>query len=79
MPEQTNSPISLGQLGYEAYATHTGWKSLATGQALPAWPELKPEIQQAWEATGLAYEAYFRKNNWNPAFGYDLCNEPNIR
>lgn len=48
--------MTLGQLAYEAYATHTGWKSLVTNQAIPPWSQLKPEIQQAWEAVGYALE-----------------------
>jgi hypothetical protein len=43
-----------GQVAYEAYAEHTGWKSLATGDALPAWADLQPEIKEAWEKAGYA-------------------------
>jgi hypothetical protein len=40
--------MQLAKEAYEAYANHTGWKSLATGQSLPQWEKLSPEIQKAW-------------------------------
>lgn len=43
---------TFGQIAYEAYCHHTGWKSLASGAALPPWIDLKPEIKDAWEASG---------------------------
>lgn len=43
-----------GQIGYEAYANHTGWKSLATGQDLPQWDGLSAAIKQAWEVAAAA-------------------------
>lgn len=42
---------SLGQLAYEAYCQHTGGKSLATGDDLPTWDVLSPQIQAAWQYT----------------------------
>jgi hypothetical protein len=38
----------LAKEAYEAYANHTGWKSLATGASLPHWDQLSLEIQRAW-------------------------------
>lgn len=46
-----NSP---GQTAYEAYCSHTNWKSLVSGADLPRWPEVKPEIKTAWEKAALA-------------------------
>jgi hypothetical protein len=46
-----------GQIGYEAYRAHTGGVSLATGQSIPEWQHLKPEIQAAWDAAGTALRA----------------------
>lgn len=40
--------ITLGQIAYEAYCNHTGWKSLVSGAQLPAWDKLDPVIQEAW-------------------------------
>lgn len=40
--------MQLAKEAYEAYAEHTGWKSLATGQPLPQWDQLTPAIKQAW-------------------------------
>lgn len=44
---------SLGQIAYEAYCE--GWKSLASGQPLPKWVDVKPEIKAAWEAVGSRF------------------------
>lgn len=46
--------MTSGQVAYEAYAAHTGWKSLISGKQLPWWGILKPEIQAAWEASAKA-------------------------
>ena len=43
--------MNLAQEAYEAYANHTGWKSLATGQPLPQWDKLPRQIQIAWEVS----------------------------
>jgi hypothetical protein len=43
--------MTLPQLAYEAYRAHTGGISLASGQPIPAWDALKPEIQEAWRAS----------------------------
>jgi hypothetical protein len=45
---------SLGCVAYEAYCSHTGWKSLISGARLPPWRELKPEIRAAWDAAAGA-------------------------
>lgn len=43
-----------GQLNYEGYCARTGGKSLISGDTLPAWADLDPVIQQAWEAGAMA-------------------------
>lgn len=40
--------LSLGKEAYEAYARHTGFKSLATGADLPQWDGLSEAIRNAW-------------------------------
>lgn len=45
---------NAGQVAYEAYCAQTGWKSLVSGQQLPQWHNLKPEIQSAWQAAATA-------------------------
>lgn len=47
---------SLGQIGYEAYAAHTGWKSLATGQDLPQWDALPASIRIACGEAAVAID-----------------------
>ncbi len=42
------------QIAYEAYFEAAGGKSLATGQPLPQWDALSPEIRAAWEAAAVA-------------------------
>lgn len=42
------------QIAYEAYFERAGGKPLATGQQLPPWEKLSPEIQSAWEAAATA-------------------------
>ena len=43
--------MTLAELAYEAYRAHTGGISLASGQPIPEWSALKPEIQDAWKAS----------------------------
>lgn len=38
------------KIAYEGYCRQTGWKSLATGQDLPAFAKLSEEIKLAWAA-----------------------------
>lgn len=44
----------LGKVAYEAYCQQTGWKSLATGQDLPKWVDLRAEIKEAWDISAHA-------------------------
>jgi len=37
----------LGRAAYDAYCGARGWNSF-DGKPLPKWPEVKPEIQEAW-------------------------------
>lgn len=47
---------------YEAYAEAAGWKSLATGHALPQWEALKPEILEGWRVVASkGYELFAGK------------------
>jgi hypothetical protein len=43
------------QKAYEAYCAHTNWKSLVSGQPLPQWADVKPEIKDAWRAVANAF------------------------
>jgi len=42
------SEMNLAKEAYEAYANHTGWKSLATGAPLPQWDALSEAVRSAW-------------------------------
>jgi hypothetical protein len=54
------STKTLGQVGYEAYSTRTGGKSLASGEMLPPWSGLPAEIREAWEIAGEAIAQHAR-------------------
>ena len=57
--------MNLAQEAYEAYANHTGWKSLATGQPLPQWDVLPPAIQEAWTvSTAWVVGKATGQHNW---------------
>jgi hypothetical protein len=43
-----------GEVGYNAYCSATGGKSLVTGDSLPAWVDLAEEIQKAWGLSARA-------------------------
>ena len=42
--------LPLAEMAYNAYCQHAGWKSLATGQNLPKWNDLKVSIKAGWLA-----------------------------
>jgi hypothetical protein len=44
----------LGQVAYEAYCGSANGLSLVSGEPLPSWARVKPEIQQAWRAAAQA-------------------------
>jgi len=44
----------LGKAAYDGYIAKTDGKSLIIGDALPAWADLKPAIQEAWVASAIA-------------------------
>lgn len=46
--------VDDAQVAYEAYRNHTGGISLASGQPIPEWSQLRPEIQAAWKASADA-------------------------
>jgi hypothetical protein len=45
---------SRGQVAYEAYCQSAGWVSQFTGDRLPEWVDVKPEVQEHWEAAAAA-------------------------
>ena len=65
---------SFGQISYEAYAGHTDWKSLVSGAKLPEWKELKDEIKEAWETSGIAVVKDIKTKA-----GCYICSNPNNR
>jgi hypothetical protein len=51
------SVVDIGRVNYEAYARHTGFKSLKTGEDLPTWEDLNVEIRDAWTIAAYAVAA----------------------
>jgi hypothetical protein len=49
---------TLGQVGYEAYAAHTGGKTF-DGRDMPLWAALPERIRDAWEAAAVAMHVAF--------------------
>lgn len=49
------SPMErLGKIAYNAYCKQAGGVSLISGDKLPEFEVLKPEIQDAWDAAAAA-------------------------
>lgn len=40
---------SLGQVAYEAYATHQHWVNYK-GNPIPQWVDVRDDIKEAWSA-----------------------------
>ncbi len=57
--ELTPKHYGLGKIGYDAYCKQTGGKSLISGDPLPEFKALKPAIQDAWAAVGIALALNF--------------------
>ena len=53
MPVEDRS-LEMGEIAYNGYCQATGWKSLVSGEDLPPFKNLKPEIQEAWFKTYFA-------------------------
>jgi hypothetical protein len=62
------SPEALAVAAYNGYRNHTGGKSLATGQTIPEWDQLRPDIQEAWRASrdGMLRELSGQRINTAP-------------
>lgn len=58
--------VEDAQIAYEGYRDHTGGISLASGQAIPEWGALRPDIQAAWCAAAHAMrEVMFCPPHWH--------------
>jgi len=47
------SEHTYAEIAYTAYAEHQGWKNYA-GLPIPRWQEVRPDIQEAWDAAVTA-------------------------
>ena len=54
---ETRAPRSVGQIAYEAYCDHQGWRSVR-GEVLPAWANQSPDLQAAWEFAAQEVRAF---------------------
>lgn len=55
----------LTRANYNGYCEKAGWKSLVTGDPLPAFENLPPAIREAWEAGTEAVETLIRAGYTN--------------
>jgi hypothetical protein len=46
--------LDLGRVAYDGYCCASDGKSLISGGSLPAWPEVKAPVQNAWRAAAIA-------------------------
>lgn len=53
---------TYGRVAYEAWADHTKWKSLASGQHIPQWDTLPSQQMTQWEAMANAIVIQYIKN-----------------
>lgn len=60
---------SRGQRNYEGYCRKAGGVSLVSGDSLPAWDALHPDIQAAWEA-GAEEVVTGREHSWSGPVEY---------
>ena len=66
--ELTQEHYRVGKVGYDAYCKQTGGVSLISGDKLPEFDVLKPAIQDAWAAVGIAIHLdHWRHSNPSPA------------
>ena len=47
--------IEAGEIAYNAYCESRGWKSF-TGEPLPQWKDVRPDIAQGWRLAAQAVE-----------------------
>lgn len=47
-------PVEPAQAAYQAYSEGAGGRSLVSGQPLPTWQDVKPEVKEAWRAAAAA-------------------------
>ncbi len=57
MPYGPGVPADSAEAAYEAYRARAGGRSLATGQRIPPWEELAPQMQEAWKVAAGAAKA----------------------
>lgn len=63
---------SLGKIAYSRYRSFSNGKSLATGQSIPEWEGLKPEIKEAWIASSTAVIDEFQRTQMMPEMTFSV-------
>ena len=56
--------ISHGRAAYEAYRAASGGRSLVSGDPLPGWDDLRPDIRKAWDAAAIAAVDHVAAKVW---------------
>ncbi len=62
----------IGRLAYEAYCKKTGGKSLATGDTLPEWIDLREPIRDAWGEAAIAVATEMKRRATDAFYGFAL-------
>lgn len=62
-PERDEDGRTPGQVGYEAYADHTAWRSLDTNAHLPQWNGVPMNIKEAWEVAASAVVSHENRDD----------------
>jgi hypothetical protein len=60
-----SNTVDLGQVAYDAYCETRNWKSFS-GQALPRWPDVQPDIQEGWRVAAKAVVAAAQPDTSEP-------------
>jgi hypothetical protein len=63
--------VSPGRAAYEAYVLSSDGRSLISGEKLPAWDGLRPEVREAWRAAADGALMFAGLPRFHPAPGDD--------
>lgn len=63
MADTNETYSSLGEVAYRGYCRYTGGKSLISGDILPTFDKLKPEIQGAWMTAAIDVQTELERHD----------------
>jgi hypothetical protein len=74
--QSEGTPLSLGEVVYNAYCDATNWKSVYSGADLPEYNLQRPEVIAAWEAGAMALLKMFSNLPVPPSTSVDGSEGP---